>query len=102
MMDLKPGLRLRSQVGDTEVVVIKGSGAGELTSGGVPLVALDDPVADGTSVAPDHQGNTLLGKRYTDAEDTVELLCTKAGEGALSSNGQFLSLKETKALPASD
>ena len=39
-MILKPGLRLRSQVGETEMVVIKGSGDHELACGGVAVVPL--------------------------------------------------------------
>jgi hypothetical protein len=101
-MDLKPGLRLKSQVSDAEVVIIKGSGNHDLACGGVSLASLDDAVGDGASVDPAHEGSTLLGKRYTDPDDTVELLCTKPGAGALSLDGQALALKTTKALPASD
>jgi hypothetical protein len=101
-MMLKPGLRLRSQVGETEVVVIKGSGDHDLTCGGVPLVSLDAPVEDAVAIAPDHDGSSLLGKRYTDADETVEVLCTKPGPGALSFDGAVLEIKSAKALPASD
>ncbi|KLL95143.1 hypothetical protein NJ76_29595 [Rhodococcus sp. IITR03] len=45
---------------------------------------------------------TALGKRYTDAEGTVELLCTTPGTGALAVDGVPLSLKTAKPLPASD
>jgi hypothetical protein len=99
---LKPGLRLKSQVGATEIVVIKGTGDHDLACGGVAVVALDDPVAGGLEIASDRTGVTLLGKRYTDAEDTVEVLCTKPGDGALSLDGQPLEVKTAKALPASD
>ena len=101
-MMLKPGLRLKSQVGDTEVVVIKGTGEHELACGGVALVALGNPVDKGASIAPDRVGDTLLGKRYTDAGDAVEVLCTKPGPGALSFDGEALQVKSAKALPASD
>ena len=99
-MNLKPGLRLKSQVSVTEIVVIKGSGDHELACGGVPVVGMDDPVAGGP--APDGTVTTLLGKRYTDAGDTVEVLCTKPGAGALSLDGEVLEVKSAKALPASD
>jgi hypothetical protein len=99
---LKPGLRLKSQVGTTEIVVIKGTGEYDLACGGVAVVGLDDPVADGQEIAPDRAGATLLGKRYTDPEHTVEVLCTKPGDGALSLDGQPLEVKTAKALPASD
>jgi hypothetical protein len=82
-MNLKPGLRLKSQVSETEIVVVKGTGDHELACGGVPLVALDEPVADGAATAPDQTGSTLLGKRYTDAADSVEVLCARdqVGQG---------------------
>ena len=47
-------------------------------------------------------GGTLLGKRYTDDDGTVEILCTKPGAGTLTFDGQALTLKESKPLPASD
>ena len=37
-----------------------------------------------------------------DADETVELLCTKAGEGSLALGRDVLIVKETKPLPASD
>ncbi len=101
-MLLKPGLRLKSQISDTEIVVIKGSGDRTLACGGVPVVGLDEPVADDPGVTADLTGTTLLGKRYTDPDDVVEVLCTKPGAGDLSVDGQPLGVKATKALPASD
>jgi hypothetical protein len=99
---LKPGLRLRSQVGETEMVVIKGSGDHELACGGVAVVPLGEPVAEGVEMASGQDGAALMGKRYTDAADSVEILCTKPGPGALSLDGQPLEVKSAKALPASD
>ena len=100
-MELKPGLRLASQVSDTEFVVIKGSGEHDLSCGGAPAVPVGDSQAHaGGSGAPD--GGTLMGKRYTDAGATVEILCTKPGAGALSLDGETLGLKESKPLPSSD
>jgi hypothetical protein len=101
-VDLKPGLRLQSQVSDTEIVVIKGSGDHHLTCGGSTLVALGDPAAGDASIDPGDEGSTLLGKRYTDPDDTIEVLCTKPGAGTLSLDGAELAIKQTKALPASD
>jgi hypothetical protein len=45
---------------------------------------------------------TLLGKRYTDAAGSVELLCTKPGPAGLAVNSIPLQLKDSKPLPASD
>jgi hypothetical protein len=101
-MNLKPGLRLKSQVSETEIVVIKGAGDHGLSCGGVPVVALDDPAAAGGVGAADLSGSTLMGKRYTDTADSVEVLCTKPGAGALSLDGEALEVKSAKALPASD
>ncbi len=101
-MDLKPGLRLKSQVSDTEIVVVKGSGDHELACGGVSVVTMEEEPAAGLAISPDQAGSTLMGKRYTDAEGTVEVLCTKPGDGALSFDGAALEIKSAKALPASD
>lgn len=45
---------------------------------------------------------TLIGKRYVDANDTVELLCTCSGSGELACDGVPMTHKAAKALPASD
>ena len=44
----------------------------------------------------------LLGKRYVDDESDIEVLCTKAGDGALAVDGRPLVLKTAKPLPSSD
>jgi hypothetical protein len=44
----------------------------------------------------------LIGKRYADEELGLELLCTRAGTGALTVNGEVLQVKGAKPLPASD
>jgi len=45
---------------------------------------------------------TQLGKRYSDDDLGIELLCTKAGEGSLSVGEAVLADKGAKPLPASD
>ena len=47
-------------------------------------------------------GGTQLGKRYSDDELGLELLCTKAGEGSISVGETILAVKGAKPLPASD
>jgi hypothetical protein len=49
-----------------------------------------------------HDGGSAIGKRYTDAAGTLELLCTKADRGVPAVDGEVLGLKEAKPLPASD
>lgn len=96
---MKPGTRLKSAVCDTEVMVIK-CGEGTIECGGAPM-SETKPEDPGTP-ATGFDGKTLLGKRYTDATDTFELLCVKAGDGSLSVDGQLLEQKVAKPLPSSD
>ena len=102
MAQLKPGTRWTSSVCDTEVIVVKGPpDEVELTCGGVTMVAAGEEPAAGTLDDGACKG-TLLGKRYVDDDDTMEVLCTKPGIGSLGANGASLQLKEAKPLPASD
>lgn len=61
------------------------------------------PAAAGQS-APPNDGDpvTLVGKRYVNADETIELLCTSSGAGELSCDGVPMTLKAAKPLPASD
>jgi hypothetical protein len=43
-----------------------------------------------------------MGKRYTDEEDSIEVLCTKGGEGSLSIGDALMVVKGAKPLPSSD
>ncbi|OBA55810.1 hypothetical protein A5780_25150 [Nocardia sp. 852002-20019_SCH5090214] len=100
---VKSGTRLRSQVCSTEVIVVRaGDNATELRCGGAPMVDLDRPRESGASPAAEFSGGTLIGKRYVDAEGTIEVLVTKPGEGSLSLSDTALSVKTAKPLPASD
>lgn len=101
MPELKPGSRWKSAVCSTEVIVVKGpAGDVDLRCGGVPMV---EPGSEATGTPVEGaMGGTALGKRYVDADETLEVLCTKAGEGSLGVGDTLLSLKESKPLPASD
>ena len=44
----------------------------------------------------------MLGKRYCDEDGTVEVLCTKPGDGSVGVGQTAFGLKEAKPLPASD
>src|SRR5262245_58185213 len=102
-MKLKVGGRYKSAVDDTQVVAVRAP-ADEVdeTCGGHPLVAMDAEPGAGLAVEPGHDGGTQIGKRYADEGMGLELLCTKAGKGALFVNGEPLGLKEAKPLPSSD
>ena len=101
MVELKPGARFQSTVCTTQVIVVKGDGEAELTCGGTAMVAAGTCEITGEP-APDAAEGTLLGKRYRNPEDTVELLATKGGSGSIAIDGAALSVAEAKTLPASD
>ncbi|MCW2652726.1 MAG: hypothetical protein QOE41_4724 [Mycobacterium sp.] len=102
MTELSVGKRLRSQMCETEVIVIRAPQTPvELCCGDHPMTAVD--AARGAAAAAgsaDH--GVVLGKRYVDDETGLEVLCTKAGLGPLVADGRQLAIKAAKALPASD
>jgi hypothetical protein len=101
MVELKPGARFQSTVCSTEVIVVKGAGEVDLTCGGAPMVASGTGEISG-SPSGDAAGGTQLGKRYGNADETIELLATKAGDGSLAADGGALEIAQAKTLPASD
>jgi hypothetical protein len=103
-MKLTPGSRWKSGVCAAEAVVVRaGSEAGDLECGGVAMIAFSaERSAVQSPISPSFAGGCLLGKRYVDAESGFEVLCTKAGEGALSFSGRLLAHLEPKKLPSSD
>ncbi|MEV7389026.1 MULTISPECIES: hypothetical protein [unclassified Streptomyces] len=97
----RPGDQLTAAGSTTRVIVIRASEgvADPIECGGVPMVpSAEAPPAPSDEKPPD----TLIGKRYVDATDTLELLCTASGTGHLTYGGQPLQIKAPKALPASD
>jgi hypothetical protein len=97
------GSRWRSAVDTTEVVVVRApKDESNLECGGHEMVAVGAEVSANGGIHPDHSGGTQLGKRYTDADDAIEVLCTKGGDGSLALDGKALQLKEAKPLPSSD
>lgn len=100
---LKAGARFKSAVCDTQVMVIKAPpGDYELRCGGVPMLGAADAPAAGVQLDPAQAGETLIGKRYVDAGEKIELLCTKGGKGSLWLDGAALQVKQAKQLPSSD
>ncbi|PPE71813.1 hypothetical protein C3942_21615 [Solimonas fluminis] len=96
---MKPGKKLKSAACDTEVMVVRGSDV-VLECGGVPMG--DERPPEKAALNPAFAEGTKIGKRYTDAAGSVELLCTKAGQGSLSIGGVALQPKDAKPLPSSD
>jgi len=102
-MQIKIGARNRSQVCDTEFIVVRAlPGDLALSCGGHPVIDLGAEPAPGLSVEPGADGGTTIGKRYTDSTGKLEVLVTKPGKGTLALDDEPLPLKEAKPLPASD
>jgi hypothetical protein len=121
-LSLRPGDQLASTVCTTRVVVIRAPQDRRplIECGGSPMVPAapagqpsasaqnapttpSTPTAVGTSSAPTAADTaTLIGKRYVDAAESVELLCTSSGTGALTCDGEPMTIKAAKPLPASD
>ena len=100
-LSLRPGDQLASTVCTTRVVVIRVPADRQplIECGGSPMVA-GAPGGKPSPGGPD--AATQIGKRYVDAAGAVELLCTSSGAGALTCDGEPLTIKSAKPLPASD
>lgn len=102
-MTIKVGSKLTSTVCDTQIMVLRipFDVALAVTCGGAPMSADAQPARAGDP-APGAAEGTLAGKRYVDAAETMEFLCTRGGAGSLAVNGTALAVKTAKALPSSD
>ncbi len=65
------------------------------------LAPTESPAAE-VRLDPAHAQGTLIGKRYIDTQDQVEILCTQGGQGSLTFEGVAMTVKQPKALPSSD
>ena len=101
-VELRPGQKLQSAVCDAQVVVVRAPSAEvEICCGGAPV--LGEGESPGGAVLDSSLGDgVLLGKRYVDEDLGLELLCTRAGAGALTVEGRVLLVKGAKPLPSSD
>ncbi len=102
-MQLKPGSRLASQVCATELIVVKAPADDvDIRCGGAPVVAAGTDADAGLSLSADFSDGTAMGKRYSDDDLGLEVLCTKPGDGSLSLGDAPLLQKDAKPLPSSD
>ena len=100
---LKAGARLKSAVCETQIMVLRvPSVALEIGCGGHPMLTMQETAPTGLALDEAFAEPSLTGKRYVDAGETMEFLCTKGGAGARSVNGVRLAVKQAKALPSSD
>jgi len=101
-VELRPGERLRSVACSTEVIVVRArSGDVDLGCGGSAMVPASAEHAR-AELDPALASRSQIGKRYVDKAATIELLCTKTGEGTLTVSGAALVVKSARPLPSSD
>ena len=99
----KPGTRLRSVTCSTEVVIVRGPAeSADVRCGGHPMVDVGDSDAETFEVVAPFDAGSLVGKRYVNEDESIEVLCTKAGDGSLSIGDAAMTVKGAKPLPASD
>ena len=90
----KNGTRLRSQVCDTEVIIVRcGDELEDLRAGGAAMVPLGSELTSGAELAPGLDGGNALGKRYV-SQGGAEVLVTNAGTGTLTLGSTPLTLKQ--------
>lgn len=99
---IKNGTRLKSQVCETQVIIVRSSEAlDDLRAGGSPMIPVGDEIDTSLALDDGLAGGTQMGKRYVDGAG-AEVLVTKAGAGSLTIGSTPLAIKEAKPLPASD
>jgi hypothetical protein len=100
---LKLGAKYKSAVCDTQIMAIRTvPDQLDLRCGGVPMIEGAATAPEGVAIDNAFSDGTLIGKRYIDGADRIELLCTKGGKGSLSLGQTRLEVKQAKALPSSD
>lgn len=99
---MKPGSRLKSAASPAEIIIVRPPGqAVELLCSGQAMIAPDGAPHSATPAAAD-EPVLAVGKRYVDEVSGLEVLVAKPGPGRLSVDGRVMTLREAKALPASD
>lgn len=101
-MELNAGSRWKSQVCETEVVVVRPPDSPRVLSCGGAEMVPHDAESGKHTLDPSQAEGTQLGKRYADESSGIEILCTKAGAGTLTLDGERLEIKGAKPLPSSD
>ena len=100
---LKPGTRLFGAADATEVIVVRApSEPVDVRIGGHPALTDAASRTEGLQVDTSPDAAPVMGKRYVDESGNLELLCTKAGTGALAVGDELCTIKGAKPLPASD
>ena len=102
-MKLRPGQKLHSAVCDAQVVVVKAPPARSRSAAGAHPLLDDGQEADGAAALDPSLGEAPCSASATPTTSSgLELLCTRAGTGALTVDGRPLLIKGAKPLPSSD
>lgn len=102
-LTVTPGTRLYSTVCSTELIAVKApAGEVELNIGGAPAATTPPEARDESALAQGQDAGAAIGKRYVNEDETLELLCTKAGPGVPAVGGTVMTIKGAKPLPSSD
>jgi hypothetical protein len=100
---LRAGQKLHSAVCEAQVIVVRAPEVEvELGCGGAPLLEDGQDAEAGATLDASIGDGPLLGKRYADEDLGLEVLCNRAGQGALTVDGRLLLVKGAKPLPSSD
>lgn len=99
----KVGTKLKSAVCDAQIILLRVPARPiDLRIGGAAPLTDGASRPEGAALDPAWAGGCLTGKRYCDVAETIELLCTKGGQGGISMDGTALGIKQAKQLPSSD
>ena len=99
----KVGTKLKSAVCDTQIILLRVPARPiDLGIGGAAPLTDAQAKPDDAVLDPAWAAGSITGKRYCDEAETIELLCTKGGQGGISMDGLALGIKQAKQLPSSD
>ncbi len=106
-MQLRAGMHLVSVVSPASIIVLRAPKKDvEVCCGGVAMAVAENIARDIEVQAAANGAGTgaglVLGKRYAHESSDLECLCTRAGAGELTVDGEPLILKDAKPLPPSD
>ncbi|WP_026556563.1 hypothetical protein [Arthrobacter sp. 35W] len=96
-ISITPGQRLYSAVSTAEIIVVKAASVELACTGESMLAARPESTTSAESDVA-----VQLGKRYSDEESGLLVLCTKGGPGPLTADGRVMNELQTAALPSSD
>ncbi len=100
-MNIQIGKRYVCTQCATELIATRG-GEGQLMCCGQPLELKQAGLKIDAPGEAQRKTGSVLGKRYRCASCGIEVLCTKAGYGELSSCDKPMSVQDPKPLPSSD